>query len=121
MKRLFISWLAFIWCARVACCAEIALVDGRWHIDGEVTYRGTPVEGLLLNVRMVNATFEDRNDASRPKGFDAGANTDRFIAHIPGYAAAGVRAFTLCLQGGMPGYEGAVNSAFEPAGSLRPD
>jgi hypothetical protein len=23
-----------------------------------------------------------------------------------------VNAFTLCLQGGMPGYEGSVNSAF---------
>ena len=38
----------------------------------------------------------------------------------PDYAAHGVNAFTLCLQGGMPGYEGAVNSAFEPDGSLRP-
>ena len=31
-----------------------------------------------------------------------------------------MNAFTICLQGGMPGYEGAVNSAFEPDGSLRP-
>ena len=31
----------------------------------------------------------------------------------------GVRAFTLCLQGGSCGYEGAVNSAFNPDGSLR--
>ena len=31
----------------------------------------------------------------------------------------GVNAFTLSLQGGMPGYEGALNSAFEPDGSLR--
>jgi hypothetical protein len=30
-----------------------------------------------------------------------------------------VRAFTICLQGGFPGYEGAVNSAFRPDGSLR--
>ena len=69
-----------------------------------------------MNVRMVNATFEDR----RKPDFDAEANTDRFIARIPDYAAQGVNAFTLCLQGGMPGYEGAVNSAFEPDGSLRP-
>ena len=68
-----------------------------------------------MNVRMVNATFEDRHRAD----FDADANTDRFIARIPDYAAHGVRAFTLCLQGGMPGYEGALNSAFEPDGSLR--
>ncbi len=70
-----------------------------------------------MNVRMVNATFEDRGQPD----FDAEANTDRFIAKIPEYAAQGVNAFTLCLQGGMPGYEGAINSAFEPDGSLRPD
>ncbi|MGE5195087.1 MAG: serine hydrolase, partial [Deltaproteobacteria bacterium] len=33
--------------------------------------------------------------------------------------AHGVRAFTLCLQGGMPGYEGSVNSAFRPDGTLQ--
>jgi CubicO group peptidase (beta-lactamase class C family) len=69
-----------------------------------------------MNVRMVNSVFEDR--AKRPE-FNPEANTDRFIAHIPDYAAHGVRAFTICLQGGMPGYEGALNSAFEADGTLR--
>jgi len=96
---------------------RIAIVDGCWHLNGKITYPGAPAEGLLMNVRMVNSTFEDR---AKPD-FDAEANTDRFLAQIPAYAAHGVRAFTLCLQGGMPGYEGAVNSAFEPDGSLRPD
>ncbi|MDQ3625149.1 MAG: beta-lactamase family protein, partial [Verrucomicrobiota bacterium] len=82
-------------------------------------YRGARAGGLLLNVRMVNATFEDANEQTRPKDFDADANTDAFIARIPEYVAQGVRAFTLCLQGGSCGYEGAVNSAFEPGGSLR--
>jgi CubicO group peptidase (beta-lactamase class C family) len=91
------------------------MVDGRWHINGEVTYQGAKAEGLLLNVRMVNATFEDRN---RPD-FDAEANTDEFIAQIPDYLAQWVRAFTLNLQGGMPGYERALNSAFNAGGSLR--
>jgi hypothetical protein len=93
----------------------VAIVGGRWHINGEVTYAGAKAEGLLLNVRMVSATFEDHN---RPD-FDAEANTDEFIAQIPDYVAHGVRAFTLNLQGGMPGYEGAVNSAFDAEGSLR--
>lgn len=70
-----------------------------------------------MNVRMVNATFEDSNKPD----FDADANTNEFIARIPEYAACGVRAFTLCLQGGMPGYEGAINSAFHSDGSLRED
>ena len=94
---------------------HVRLAEGRWQINGRPTNLGTPAEGLLMNVRMVNAVFEDRD---RPT-FDAEANTDRFIAKIPDYAASGVNAFTLCLQGGMPGYEGAVNSAFNPDGSLR--
>src|SRR4030095_12177188 len=68
-----------------------------------------------MNTRMVNATFEDRQRAD----FDADANTTAFIARIPEYSAQGVRAFTLNLQGGMPGYEGAINSAFESDGALR--
>jgi CubicO group peptidase (beta-lactamase class C family) len=94
---------------------RVAIVDGRWNINGAITYAGTRAEGLLLNVRMVNATFEDR---SRPE-FDADGNTDEFIARIPEYVEQGVRAFTLNLQGGMPGYEGAVNSAFREDGTLR--
>jgi CubicO group peptidase (beta-lactamase class C family) len=121
MKQTLISCLAALGCAGAIWGTEVRLVNGRWHLNGEVTYRGTPAEGLLMNVRMVNATFEDRNDATHPPGFDADTNTDRFIARIPDYAAAGVRGFTLCLQGGMPGYEGAVNSAYEPDGALRPD
>lgn len=93
-------------------------IDGhRWLVDGAVTYPGSSAEGLLMNVRMVNAIFED---VGRPSYIDPAANADRFIAHIPDYVAYGVRAFTLCLQGGFPGYEGAVNTAFQPDGSLKP-
>ncbi|MGD8499210.1 MAG: serine hydrolase [Phycisphaerales bacterium] len=94
---------------------QVSIKDGRWYLNGRPTHPGTEAEGLLMNVRMVNAIFEDRN---RPD-FDAEKNTDEFIAVIPDYAAQGVRAFTINLQGGFPGYEGAVNSAFKPDGSLR--
>jgi hypothetical protein len=66
---------------------------------------------------MVNATFEDR----KRQDFDPEANSRQFLARLPDYLGAGVRAFTLNLQGGMPGYEGALNSAFTPDGSLRRD
>jgi CubicO group peptidase (beta-lactamase class C family) len=98
---------------------KVSIVDGKWRLNGEVTYRGAKAEGLLMNVRMVNAVFEDANDKTRPKRFDPEANTEAFIKKIPDYVASGVRAFTLNLQGGDPGYEGAVNSAFEPDGSLQ--
>jgi hypothetical protein len=95
--------------------ARVSIVNDQWHINGTVTYPGAKAEGLLMNVRMVNCTFEDLN---RPD-FDAEANTEELISRIPDYMAHGVRAFTLNLQGGMPGYEGAVNSAFNADGTLR--
>jgi hypothetical protein len=99
----------------------VALSGTRWYVNGKVTCPGAPAEGLLMNVRMVNAVFEDANEKTCPAGFDAEANTKAFLAHLDEYARSGVGAFTLCLQGGMPGYEGAKNSAFAADGSLRPE
>ena len=95
----------------------VSIKNAQWQIDNEITYPGTAAEGLLLNVRMVNSTFEDEKRTD----FDPNENTGRFISKIPEYNTYGVRAFTLNLQGGFPGYEGAVNSAFRPDGSLRTD
>ncbi|HWB06370.1 MAG TPA: serine hydrolase [Verrucomicrobiales bacterium] len=98
---------------------SVSIMDGKWHLNGVVTCRGTRAESLLMNVRMVNATFEDTNIATCPAGFDPAVNTASFIKAIPQYLQSGVRAFTLNLQGGMPDYTGAINSAFQPDGSLR--
>ncbi len=102
---------------------HVAIEGAGWLIDGRPPHPGSQAEGLLMNVRMVNAVFEDTGPAGRAHldGFDPDANTTRFIARMPEYLAQGVRAFTVGLQGGMPGYEGAVNSAFNSDGSLRPD
>lgn len=99
---------------------RVRIVDGLWQVGGKWTHEGSRAEGLLLNVRFVNATFEDSNDATRPKGFDADANTAKFLAALPDYVAHGVNAITLCMQGGFPGYEGAVNSAYTASGEIRP-
>jgi len=105
-------------------------------INGEPTYagryhRGHKIEGLLLNARMVQGVFDDLNPATRgrwayPDGpWDAGRNTDEMIAAMPSWHAAGLRAFTLNLQGGSPeGYSREQpwhNSAFGADGRLRAD
>ena len=100
---------------------KVTIVNSAWHLNGKKTHQGNRAEGLLLNVRMVNCTFEDRNPATCPKDFDPAKNTEAFVARIPEYVAQGVCGFGLCLQGGACGYDGAVNSAYEPGGSLRPD
>jgi CubicO group peptidase (beta-lactamase class C family) len=39
------------------CTTTVSLVYGRWHLNGAVTYPGTRAEGLLMNVRMINAEW----------------------------------------------------------------
>lgn len=114
------SFLCFALCFTLALplrSAETRIsIDGsHWHINGRSTYTSSPAEGLLMNVRMVNSVFED---TARPD-FDPDENAAEFINKIPDYAAHGVRAFTISLQGGFPGYDGALNSAFNPDGSLK--
>jgi hypothetical protein len=120
MRRVAFTGVLALWVLGAAAAARggtrVGLVEGKWQINGAVTHAGAAAEGLLMNVRMVNSCFED---LGVHKEFDAEANTVRFVAKIPEYHGLGVDAFTVFLQGGTPGYEGAVNSAFEADGSLR--
>lgn len=111
---LFVSLFFLSQCSLVP-STEISIIDGKWAINGELINKGSKAEGLLLNVRMVNATFEDIvNPDFNPK-----ENYEKFKNKIADYKASGVNAFALNLQGGMPGYEGAINSAFKPNGKLK--
>jgi hypothetical protein len=108
-----------------------------FHINGEPTYKGRTwngkkVEGLLLNSRMVQATFDDLNPATADlwaypdtKVWDAERNVREFLAAMPAWRRHGLLAVTLNLQGGSPrGYSRDQpwhNSALREDGSLRPD
>ncbi len=100
---------------------KVTIEGASWYINGELMNKGSPAEGLLMNVRMVNTAFEDesRKILDIVPEFDPDENTDRFIRRILEYVAGGVNGFTISLQGGFPGYEGAVNSAFTDDGNLR--
>ncbi len=98
-------------------------IDGaRFRINGNLTYEGLNPEasGKLMNIRMVNSVFDDENPETRPEGFDPEVNTDNFVKSMDEYKAKGILAFTINLQGGNPGYEGAINSAFRSDASLKP-
>ncbi|HLT20939.1 MAG TPA: hypothetical protein VKZ96_15885 [Thermomicrobiales bacterium] len=86
---------------------------GAW----QPTYAGTAVQGRLLNFRAANAIFDDEKDSD----FDAQANTNAFISNLDAYKQHGIIAFTISLQGGNPGYDGALASAFRADGSLKSD
>jgi hypothetical protein len=116
---------------RVAIEGEQFFINGRPTYEGRV-YRGRRIEGLLLNTRMVQGIFDDRNPETRPRWaypdtgvWDPERHTDEFVAAMPSWRDHGVLAVTLNLQGGNPrGYSRDQpwhNSAFEADGSLRDD
>ena len=102
---------------------HVSIIENKWYFNDQIINPGSPAEGLLMNVRMVNTTFEDRAQSKELElvmpGFNPEDNTNDFISKIPEYVASGVNAFTISLQGGYPLYEGAINTAFNSDGSLR--
>lgn len=115
---------------------EVGIHGQAFFINGRPTYagrsyQGMKLEGLLMNARLVQATFDDLNPETRarwayPDGpWDPERNTREFLAAMPLWHEHGLLAFTLNLQGGSPeGYSTAQpwhNSAFARDGGLRPD
>jgi hypothetical protein len=115
---------------------EVSIQGQAFAINGRPTYagrsyQGMTLEGLLMNARLVQATFDDLNPETRarwayPDGpWDPERNTREFLAAMPVRREHGMLAFTVNLQGGSPeGYSKAQpwhNSAFTSDGGLRPD
>ncbi len=123
--------------AAAATATEIAIDGDRFLLNGKRTYagrsyKGMRIEGLLLNSRMIQGIFDDRNPETRSKWaypdtgkWDPDRNTREFVAAMPEWRRHGLLSFTINLQGGSPqGYSQAqpwLNSAINPDGSLRPD
>lgn len=115
----------------------VSVVGDEFRINGKPTYSGKSwnghrIQGLLLNARLVQGIFDDRNTNTLqfwkyPDGsaWDPERNTREFIAAMPEWRRHGLLAFTINLQGGSPrGYVNTQpwhNSAFEADGSLRAD
>ena len=116
---------------------EVAIAGEKFLINGKPTYEGRsfegkPIEGLLFNSRVVQATFDDLNAETRSlwaypdtKMWDPERNVREFLAAMPAWRRHGLLAFTLNLQGGNPrGYGDGQpwhNSAFREDGTLRPE
>lgn len=113
----------------VAIDRDAFLLNGRPTYAGRA-YRGWKIEGLLMNSRMVQATFDDRNPETRGKwkypdtgAWDPERNVKEFLAAMPEWRRHGLLAFTVNLQGGSPeGYSRLQpweNTAINPDGTLR--
>lgn len=115
---------------------HVSIQAEKFFLNGAPTYadriwNGMLIEGLLLNARMVQGIFDDRNPHTAGRWvypdtgrWNALRNTEEFVAHMPLWRKHGLTAFTLNLQGGNPmGYgkdQPWHNSAFEEDGSLNP-
>lgn len=129
------TWLASLEETRSRTMVSIDGADFR--INGDLTYAGRRwndqrIEGLLLNSRMVQATFDDLNPQTRGMWaypdtgvWDADRNLREFLAAMPIWRQHGLLAITVNFQGGSPqGYSKSQpwhNSAFTDTGELRPD
>lgn len=107
------------------------LLNGKPAYAGR-TWKGKKIEGLLLNSRMVQGTFDDLNPETvgrwaypDTKAWDRERNNREFLAAMAEWRRHGLLAITVNLQGGSPeGYSNKQpwhNSAFTEAGDLRPD
>jgi len=113
---------------------SVSIVDDAFYINGQITYpgrfyEGHRIEGLLINSRMVQGVFDDRNPETinrwaypDTRKWDAERNTREFLEAMPKWRSYGLLAFTIDLQGGSPeGYSKAQpwhNSGIEADGSL---
>jgi hypothetical protein len=108
------------------------LIDGTPTYPGR-TYEGRRIEGMLFNVRAVQATFDDANPETRRHWaypdtgvWDPERNVSEFCAALPEWRDHGIIAFTINLQGGGPLYVPEIyhhydNNAFTPDGELKAD
>jgi hypothetical protein len=115
----------------------VAISGEEFSIGGKATYEGRywngrKIQGLLMNARLVQGIFDDRNNKTAglwaypdTHEWDPERNSREFIAAMPEWRHRGLLAFTINLQGGSPqGYSKAQpwhNSAIEADGSLRAD
>jgi hypothetical protein len=131
-RREFLAALA----AAPASARGVEIRGDEFWLNGRPTYegrrwKGNKIQGLLLNTRMVQATFDDENPATAAKWaypdtgkWDPDRNTREFLAAMPEWKRHGVLGFTVNFQGGSPqGYSREQpwnNTAFRGDGTLKP-
>jgi hypothetical protein len=115
----------------------VTIKGDQFMINNKLTYsgrnwKGTKIEGLLLNSRMVQGIFDDLNPETiknweypDTKKWNPDRNTSEFVSNMKSWHDHGLLSFTINLQGGSPfGYSASqpwYNSAYKEDGSLRPE
>lgn len=92
---------------------KLSIQQDRFFINGSPVYSelkqvNPAYHGLLMNARMIQGVFDDKQDVKRfdrfGKLFSPEQNTDELISALPQWYEKGLRAITVGFQGGGPCY-----------------
>lgn len=98
---------------------HIGIQGTRWLINGAPANPGSRSEGTLQSARLVQGIWDDENTSSRhlwdytDGPWDPERNLAGLMAAMPTYAAHGLNAITLSLQGGSPTRGGLPGGTWE--------
>lgn len=88
---------------------KMEIVGDKFYINAKPTYSeipNCPYQGLLMNARFIQGIYDDKNGLERyqrfGRSFEPESNTDQMIASLQEWYDAGLRAFTVGVQGGGP-------------------
>lgn len=113
---------------------KVSIKKDKFYINGRPTYEGRTwkdieIEGLLINSRMIQGVFDDKNSQTVSRWaypdtgeWDPERNTDEFVQAMEKWYEKGLLGFTINMQGGSPeGYSDEqpwYNSGFKTDGSI---
>ena len=91
---------------------KLTIEGNKLKINDKLIYSEIPgnspnVHGLMMNARFVQGIFDDKADPQRFARFgwdkwDPERHTDELVKALPEWYGYGLRAITVCFQGGMP-------------------
>lgn len=106
----------------------MSIQGDQFYINGQPTYSeiaGCRYKGLLMNARFIQGIYDDKAGLERysrfGRTFDPDQNTEELILNLPKWYEAGIRAFTVGIQGGGPCFtiplETIENNPYGPDGT----
>lgn len=103
--------------------ADFSIKNGKFYINNVITNKGRKSEGTLMNVRAIQAFFDNTNNPNThaypdTKKWDPMRQTKEFIDNLPNWKSYGINAYTIGMMGGITHYPHNCNG-WNPDGSLK--
>lgn len=105
---------------------DYTIQSGKFVINGVVSNKGHRSEGTLMNVRTIQAVFDDTNSVSKhlypdTHKWDPARQTAEFVGNLSSWKSYGINAFTVGMMGGITGSYTHNCDAWYPNGTLKCD